>query len=286
MDVFGELSTLDPCSLVNLEEFRPFGTPVRWELLSFDECRVQLTDDRGELVVHFGLLAPPDAGIRPTSAYPEGAAYGCYNGVPLAGGGGLGVTEWRLEESAAESMEADDTVCEASDALTLSIRTTLPLAELFDIDFRHLEPRIGSLGGVAACGLLRSSEVEHFAGAPHVTAFPAGHRCWWNGVPWAEDFEIQNPYPWVRLVLTAGSESAYDDGRSERIAGRDSSVLAEELEYFSKCTVATDHGPFVEGADGAREYAVLTVEFDSGDAEACRVARRLAELAWPRLPAR
>ncbi|CRK59668.1 hypothetical protein [Alloactinosynnema sp. L-07] len=168
---------------------------------------------------------------------------------------------------------------------------TEQLCDLAESTLRHAVERMGagevghvthgpkSLGLVDACSLLTKDELAAvFYTAEAARPSPTGHHC-----QWVESDVLE--FHKVDIYLDREGILPAPDNRSvvkETIAGRESYVLEEADDRNTYCSVwaahKADEQPLVEAAK-------LVVTDGNNALGACAVARRLAGLAWARLPA-
>ncbi len=264
---FGDFSTIDYCSLLDLPKVAA-GHHIGAEPdPSFESCRAEITDGALRRAVTIGPLAfDADPNLRPydyLGPVPDGVdvqqsmfndQVECTRTVTFADGIRLNLT---VSDIAGKSpaltrcQEADSAVGGVFDALTGNRLGRLGFAER-------------SWGRVAPCALLDVHDLDVPSGAEtQPTAGLSGHSC------------IRGK---VSLRLSAGR--AADAGPQETLAGRKVRVTVSG----AFCTVDTAQP--VPGSPGRIEKAEIDVVETAGTAgdQTCSAARAAAGAILPRLP--
>jgi hypothetical protein len=282
--VFGDLTTVAPCSLTDPEAFEGFGPTTLATPESLDYCAVRIdTGGEADVLVSVGTFGSRDA--EP----------------------GLDADRVRDVEGGLWIGQQDDTPMFCSqllvfpDDVTLQVAATIyegstntcPMVEagmdhvvdvVLDGEVGHREPAEDSLVTVDPCGLVEGdalAAVPGLAGARQPNEYPGRHTCLW---------EVGGGPVTVRLEFAAGpAPSRYaPDATEGLVAGRQTitNPLPEVGEH-SYCTVSTGHIDFdeVKGED-AVEIANVFVRMPAGQVTAgCAAAAAVAALVWPELPA-
>lgn len=283
--VLGELSTLDPCGLLEPRRLDRFGEVSRAATVSLDYCLFHVRPESGGLLqLAVGRLHHVDPGKLTAD-----------NPVHRVGGLRL-VREppvpehctWQVLFSDGVTMSADvdllsgspgTGLCELAEA---GARSSAEKVLAGDVEHRDFPPN--SLAGVDPCALLPTSTVRRIDGLERAErrASPAGHRCRWGGG------SIRVPS--VELMITAGDPPRRRDATAvvERTGGRRTVVdIVGDDPGTGLCSAETGHIPFGAPGGGEVEVAMLVVFLPDADGvRACEFARGLAERVWPELPER
>lgn len=285
-NAFGDLRTIDPCSLTGPFAFEEHGEARMPAKVTMDECHVTVVVDGEEVVVKLGLLQHVDAlpsGRTEVRTLPGGASI---VEVPTQITGNC-VLALLLADDVAVSTTAEpylvdtvppDTVCAlaraGAEGIAEAVRTGL---------VRHWEPPNNSLARESACGLLPPDQVASLLGITpeRVTLYPAEHQCRW-GRTGGDTATVKLDFP---VGADPGTVGVPTKAPVAEIAGRTSWIADTAAGGVAVCNVTTEHIPFAL-EDGEREYVVLRVAVPRTlSKDPCAIGRELATAAWPRLPA-
>ncbi|WP_459962875.1 hypothetical protein [Nocardia sp. IFM 10818] len=305
---FDNLLTLDPCSYLDPDSFAGFADKgvgdapaVRIEPTGFDSCAVEL--ERSEkggprytvtVRTETGYIVPSDVpddlevtergAVKVTTA---DGALDCAQLIFRPDGTTVAVST-NASVTGAEGGASRETLCRIQD-----IATDAAVAALGENTADRMAYPADSLGGTRACSRLEDSEIMSATGAVEVSRRERDYDylCVWSAGPAAVTLA-------AKLVPTAADRPG---GAREIIAGRQSTIV--DNYFFSNAescditlygrTWAPWPGKHYDytgaGHDGSSEFTEMTelsVSFFSEGSreEACRMARELAEQAWPRLP--
>lgn len=283
--VFDDLTTVDPCSLVDLDAFTEFGEAELGAPESLDYCAVVVSGDDSEVSLSIGELAELDG--EPTDDDERVREFD----------GGLWV--WEVDGDPAycthQLVFPDDVTLEAAAFADDGEEDTCPMVEaaieavvgvLVDDAVEHRDVEEHSLVGIDPCDLIDDDQVAAipgFAGAQQGYESPARHTCYWD-VPSNENLTVQ-------LLFGAGAPpDAYEPGANTNpVAGRPTATNPyPDIGDSAYCMTETGHIPFreIEGHENVVEIASVIVGAPKGQVDlACQAAVALATVAWPELPA-
>lgn len=276
---FGDLTTIDPCSLVDAAALPKDLNATTRQPQSLDYCELKIDvagdtayADIGELVsstgehltdaeqVAGGITLYPD-----TLSYGSCAAYLSFTGNPM----------YLMSEVSAESGDGSDALCTASQEIAKNAASAIA-----DQRVAHVATVPGkSLRRVDPCGLVDASVLGP-AGLGAPVTYPAKHQCVWNAA--ADDLS-----EYAQLLFLVGPQPEPEDGAtSTAIAGRESVVQATDAAGSGECQIDTGGIPFGARQQGLVEIAEVFVyaSGQTGDAT-CQLGTAIASAAWPKLPA-
>ncbi|MEU6642032.1 hypothetical protein ABZ863_05725 [Saccharomonospora sp. NPDC046836] len=274
--VFGDLNTVDYCSLFQPAPLRAINARTGPAESSFLTCTVDVATASGPVVLTIGYLddaehsqfagnvnevraLPRELSVRSYDTYEPGW---CFKYLLFSDG-------VNLEVAARGEGQARETLCLVAGAAVDGVRQNIVTGKVEWLTFRQ-----NSLGRTDACSLARADEVAAIVGAAAAPWQPLiGHWCQWGGAQ-ADAPSVKIEYA-LHDVRTPGSP-AYDDA----IGGRQARVVPLAAGY---CAVESPHIAFTENDPYAIEI-ISVYAYLPGVPDACPVARRLAELIWPRLP--
>ncbi|GLZ39417.1 hypothetical protein [Actinokineospora sp. NBRC 105648] len=263
----GDLTTLDPCSLVEPVDF---GADRAMDPGSLDECAFTVNPGGGGPSVFSVGLVEWLAQIEDHSSIKseKGFRHARYS-APLVPCGRLVLVDDKMALTAQARQPTEGPkpagLCEALDrgfAKVLERLAKGPSA------VRHRVFPANSVATANACGALPRTVADSF---PKYRNWPAEHMCEWTDATTT-----------LRISFGVGSSAPF--GAPQRpVAGRPTGRL--ELPGGSEvhCVLNTTHIPF--GAGGARENVRLTLAVKGGVmAQVCDRATGLAEQVWAGLP--
>ncbi|MFC9996321.1 hypothetical protein [Nocardia sp. NPDC127526] len=305
---FDNLLTLDPCSYLDPDSFAGFADKgvgdapaVRIEPTGFDSCAVEL--ERSEkggprytvtVRTETGYIVPsevPDdlevaerGAVQVTTA---DVALDCAQLIFRPDGTTVSV-DTKASVTDAEGGYSRETLCRIQD-----IATDAAVAALGANTADRMAYPADSLGGTRPCSRLEDAEIMSATGAVEVSKRERDrdYVCIWSAGPASVTLA-------AKLVPTAADRP---DGARETIAGRQSTIVDQFFFSNTETCDITLYGrtwtpwpgkqyDYAETGDdsssGFIELTELSVSLFSGGSreEACRMARELAERAWPRLP--
>ena len=279
---FGDLRTVDPCSLTSpdvLKEFgdADFGTP---ESLEYCSLKVDAASGGSALVMV--------------------GAFGSLDDVPEL----MGKQVKKLDRGLWIGQD-DDTRSFCSqllvfpDGVTMQVQGTIfegdvdtcPMVEaamtraaqvVLDGGVKHRKPADGSLQLVDPCSLVDESQVEAVPGLSSVrekNTYPARHSCFWQGGGGVVTARLE--------FLSGAKPAAHQSGGNENpVAGRPSATNPyPSVGDSAYCTVETGGVPYTDVDGDWVEVASVFIRMPAGQvAAACAAAQGIAQLAWPKLP--
>lgn len=280
--VFEDLTTVDPCSLIDLSVFDELGSAEFATPESLDYCLLTVKADGDDAFLMVGALDALDedlAGVRIEE---------------FDGGLWLSQRDDSAEYCSQLLVFPDDVTLEVQGSTTDSGTDICPFVEaameyvvgvVLDGDVEHREPKKRSLITVDPCEVLSDADVQGvpgFEAAAKPAQSPAEHGCYWETGSGANRMS-------VRLTFGVGREpEAFRPGANETlIAGRESATNPyDSVGDGSYCAVETGHILFeeVDGEDIV-EVAGVFVRMPAGQVNAgCQAAVAVATIVWPELP--
>jgi hypothetical protein len=276
---FGDLSSIDPCSLADVATLPGDldATPGKPQSLDYCELKLDVAGDSayadfGELISSPGehltdseQVAGGITMFRETLSYGSCDTYLAFTGNPM----------YLLTEVSAESGEGSDALCTASQAIARNVATSIAQQRVAHVTGVPST----SLRRVDACGLVDTSVLGP-AGLGSPVSYPARHQCVWNAA--ADDLS-----EYAQLLFLIGPRPApTDDATAVQIAGRASVEQATDADDFGECQIDTGgvaSGPPQQDLVEIAEVFVYASD-QTGDAT-CQLATTIAAAAWPKLPA-
>jgi hypothetical protein len=282
--VFGDLPTVQPCSLTTPAVFDEFGEASFGAPESLDYCTVSVdTADGADVVLSIGafgeLSAEPELQGKRVEELDGGLWVGQQNDDPTFCSQLLVFPDEVTVQVSGSVYEGDADTCPMVEAGMEYV-----IGVVMETDVLHRSPERDSLVTVDPCSLADDEDVaaiEGLAGVRRTDEYPARHTCYWE----AGGSSVVT----VRLQFVAGPKPVgLGAGANEDpVAGRPSATNRyPEIGDNSYCAVETAHLPFEEVAgQDAFEVASVYVRMPAGQVEAgCAAARAVAELVWPKLP--
>jgi hypothetical protein len=283
--VFGDLTTIAPCSLTEPDVFDEFGESALATPESLDYCAISVDPpDGGNAVISVGALGSLDS-------QPELAGKKVEE---LDGGLWIGQQDDDPQFCSQLLVFPDDVTMQVAGSAYEGEPDTCPMVEagmeravraILDEEVEHRDPDEDSLLSIDPCDTIRDSEVSAIAGlagAEQPSEYPGRHTCYWE-VPGAATRTS------ARVVFGAGLKpKALADGANENpVAERPTATNPyPSIGDGSYCAVETGHIPFdeVDGED-AVELASVFVRLPAGQvAAACTAATAIATVVWQELP--
>ncbi|HEX4221042.1 MAG TPA: hypothetical protein VHZ97_01630 [Pseudonocardiaceae bacterium] len=281
----GDLTTLDPCSLVTLGQLPPDLDASPKPRESLDYCAFDITagPDKGA-ALNVGQLASTRQG-------PNGYGAGAQE-LPVAGlnleQGELGdghcgdavqfqgdLVDLQIDVYAPNGSAGSQSLCDAANEVGNALATVLG----GKTQMQHFTVPKNSIAKLKACSLLEGTQVGGYAVGGSADS-PSGHSCFWS-----PDMTNDNISLGVDLVIGPKLGSAMADSTS-KIHGLDSYTFKDNESDYSRCEIDTDRAPWGSAGNGLVEIAEVSAVDDPGKADAaCTLATQMANLAWPKLPA-
>ncbi|KZB84493.1 hypothetical protein [Amycolatopsis regifaucium] len=274
-EALGDPTTVDFCGLLDFAEIEKTAQPLAEPTLSMGACSFRTTIAGSEALISFGF--PDDRAKERLAAATPVTEPSLPRGLRMVRSDLQGQPLLHLiftdDSSLRVGTFSQGREAAGPELLAVATKTMEGVVTALAAGKRatHLEYRDRSLARLDACSALVSDdEVSARLG---VTVAGRGdlsrHQCLWGE---------QNAERIVRLEFGLGPHPKATAGvAGETVGGRGSFVQ----EVSGGCTVLTGH---IGGPDPNRnqvEHAILAVQAP----DACVVARRLAAIAWPKLPA-
>jgi hypothetical protein len=278
-DALGDLTTWNPCSVVDLDELPKAWTTTVDSPAAFEECSIAVTTDDGVVAeIQVGYLYESDHDLNDDGAESRAgglivvpnydSANACARDIVFADSIALEVRTW------SENQDKTDALCAISDEVVDHVVDAVMAGRAESLRFPD-----NSLGEIDACELVTAEVVAVVPGlSPAVRPEPqvSTHSCWWaNETADAMlniEFEIGH--------LPVGDSGSTVDGRFTAVTqyadGEDSSL----------CLADGEHVPFkYDSKQGLMERVAIYVYQKPGQVEAaCTAASAVAAALWPKLP--
>jgi hypothetical protein len=284
---FGVARTVDPCSLVDINQLPVALSGYLEPADGLDDCPVSVTLPGATLTdVRVGPLETQpeetDMSLRRVASLPRYMTlYTATDNVPgfcddyLTFSDGVSLV---ITANAADPSSRADT-CPAAEALGRNAA-----AQIAQGDIRHVTFPPGSVGSIDPCHLVSGNTLAR-AGIPDAQSFeyPENHQCWW--LPPSSDSNGDSMY----LEFLVGEQPSVVDqstDSSSQIAGRNTVDSKFSVSSTSAwCDVSTGLNTYGGGTDNLVEIAM--VEMHTGDGNptnACNLGNGVAAEVWPQLP--
>lgn len=277
--MFGDFTTVNPCSLTDPSVFENFGsTDFGTPESTLDYCTIIVKPATGtQATVNVGLFgtlaaAPELESQRVRRDVERGLWVGQHSADPAKCTQLLVFPDSvTMEVRAYEAAGDVDTCPIAEAAMNHAIEVVL------NRDVSHRSPAGNSLVLIDPCSLVDAEDlaaVPGLSGVREPADYPGKHSCYWDAGDAAG------------MVVAFGAGPKLRNA-TESVAGRPTVAAPVEVEARSYCNVETAHIPFTEvnGVDDYFELATVFVRLPPGQATAaCTAARTIAEAVWPKLP--
>lgn len=273
----GDLSSFDACDLVTVRDLDNAGNAVGVPTDSLDGCAYAV-GRRGQTTryLNFGSLIDLKGGDEPDLRHHN-----------LSRGVRIQITVEEVGECGQLLVFADDLAIRfnayskntPSAALCELVDTAVKAAAdrvLREDPVAHRKWATNSLGAIDPCSVLRydvlASLPMHWSSSLQVG--PNKHSC---------DIHQAQPRQRVTLWFLAGFADGPPDKDQtiETIAARSTAI--ERIE--NGCMALTRHIPFTAGTGTGVEEALVVVEIAADQPDPCAIARSMAAVLWPKLPA-
>lgn len=283
--VFGDLTTIAPCSLTDPDVFDDFGDADFGTPESLDYCAISVDlSGSGNAVISVGALgdlkSQPELAANKVKDLDGGLWIGQQDDDPMFCSQLLVFPDDVTMQVAGSAYEGEPDTCPMVEAgMERAVRAIL------DEEVEHRDPDEDSLQSIDPCDTIRDREVSAIAGlagAEQPSDYPGEHTCYWT-VPAAATRTS------ARVVFGAGvTPKAFATGANENpVAGRPTATNPyPTLGDGSYCAVETGHIPFdeVDGEDVV-EVASVFVRMPAGQVTAaCAAAVAVATIVWQELP--
>jgi hypothetical protein len=271
VELLGDPSTLDACSLVDPAELSQFGAAELPAQESYDYCWLRLPVAGASVAVRFGLLERIRAVEElPAKEIESVGTLRVFEETPVPDRCVRYVVFNDNITLAVSADTVDSPDAKVSELCSVTEKTTSVVAS--NINARKVAHRAyeqASLGKLDACNAAVTSlaQVPGLAAA-EINRYPAHHQCQWgNAIV---------PSLTLRYVLDEPSTAA--NVAHETIAGKASGVYSVDVSGRSLCVAE------VKGI--GRELAQVAVRLAPNNADAaCAAARGVANEVWSKLPA-
>ncbi|SFJ90973.1 hypothetical protein SAMN05421835_110168 [Amycolatopsis sacchari] len=274
---FGDLTTIDYCSLLDLDAAGAAGAKnVKSVLPAPDQCSALTTVDGKEALLTVGGLggktADPDRTADVTAKTLgdglkiESTGYGspdeCRRYLTFADGTHLAASVALTGDD--NTVDQREDLCKVEDAVLDGL-----VADVTARKAGHLTFPAGGIGTIDACTVVPDVlAIAPPALADGMKPVPAltRHHCTWLDL---------TDYSQIEFSLDYGNLP----GRSDvRIANRPTVTMPGD----TGCALATDLGP--SPVRGFHQFAQLFVRPSDNATDACTVAKTIAAATWPKLP--
>lgn len=285
--VFDDLTSIDPCSLTDLDTFEEFGEVEFATPESLDYCAIGVdATGGGHAVISVGsfgeLAALPELDGKHVKDLDGGLWIGQQDEDPAFCAQLLVFPDGVTQQVAGSVYEGDVNTCPMVEAGMAKLVEVVQ-----DKGVEHRDPEKDSLLSIDPCDLVEDDEVAAIAGltgAKQKSEYPGKHMCYWE-VPDAVSRVS------VRVTFGAGPEpkATADGANTNPVAGRPSATNPyPTVGDGSFCAVETAHLPFTEvdgHEDDTFELASVFVRMPAGQVAAgCTAALAVANIVWPELP--
>lgn len=271
-------STVDPCSIVDIQRLAFNVTASAQPADGFDDCPVAVTQPDGTKVdVGVGPLETaaddPSLQLKQVATLPRGVKLAtdvtttpgfCDDYLVFA-------DDVRLQVSAnADDVTSQANVCPAAEAMARNAAT-----EILADAVKHVRYPAGSVGSVNPCTLVPDSALAG-AGLTGVspTPYPEHHECAWLP-PGGSDAGS------LRVLFDIGTPPKVSDAQTDtasQIAGR--ATVTTKVDTF--CYVQTGLGQY--GTGSLVEVALIDAHSGTVVPDACTASQAVATSVWPELP--
>lgn len=280
---FGDLTTLDPCSVISLGQLPADLAASPMPRDSLDTCDFLIAAgsvkgavlDVGRLgasdtVAYYGdnseLLQP--AGLNLLEGKPYGGD--CTDELDF-GGDMVGMTIDVSADPKADGQPLCDAATEVGKALATVVGGKTQ-AQHFTV------PR-NSIAALAACGLVPEGTAVGSDKLATLPETPSHHYCVWQPDP-----SVQTTAFGINLEIGPKVDDANANGHT-MIDGLDTQTFTSDLGDYVRCDTDVYRAPWGNARSGLVEIASTWAAQPPGQTEAaCTMARQLAAVVWPKLP--
>lgn len=276
-DALGDLTTWNPCSVVDLAALPKSWTSIMDSPAAFEDCAISVTTDDGVVAeIQVGYLSEADVDEDKADAREGGinvipaddSANACARDIVFADGIGLEVRTWT------ENQDNADALCDISDEVVEHVIDAVMAGRAESLRFPE-----NSLGDIDPCDLV-TSDVTALVPGLSASARPerqiSGHSCWWV----SETADAMLNIEFGIGHLPVGDSGVTVDGRYTTV------THYADSENSSACVADGEHVPFKYGSKpGLMERVAIYVYQKPGQVEAaCTAASVVAAVLWPKLP--
>lgn len=283
----GDLTTLDPCSLLTLSELPPDLNASPTPRNSLDYCTFDITagPDK-DVVLQLGELG--------SVSNSTGQGPSRFD----AGGRALQPAGLDLQLSKLHDGQCDDALQFEGDLVDLDINVFVTdgagsqslcdaagevgtaLAKVLGgtTQMQHFPVSKNSIAKLKACTLLDGAQVGTYTVGGSADS-PSGHGCVWTPDPTNYNIELG-----IGLEFGTRLDSQVADATSQ-IHGFPTYTIKGGTSDYSRCDVATNRAPWGSPGNGLVEIVSVWATGDPGQIDAaCALATQMANIVWPKLP--
>lgn len=281
---FGDLSTLDPCSLISVGALPPDLGASPMQRDSLDDCAFRITAGSNKAELEVGELESSEAGngrygaavqnLQPQGLYlDEGNAMDgeCDDALQFDGD----LVDLEINVFMSDGTGGGQSLCDAANEVGTALGTVINSK----VQMQHFTVTKNSIATVQACGLLNGSQIagNTVEGQPET---PAAHSCVWQPDPTNYNVEYG-----VNLGIGDALAKQAADSHAQ-IHGLDAYTLKYSAADYARCEVDTYRLPWGSANSGLHEIASVWALEPSGQIDAaCAAATQMANVVWPKLPA-
>ena len=280
----GDLTTLDPCSLITAGQLPPDLAAKPSDRDSLDHCDFTITaGSEKNVTLEIGQLESAD-----------GSSEGGYT----AGSQQLQATGLDLRKGALNNGECDDAVEFLGDDVDLDVvsfvfngagsqsmcdavnevGTALGAVIASKAPVQHFTVPKNSIARVQSCELINGTQIGANTLDAQVDS-PSDHSCEWTEA----DGDSVDQYG-IELEIGTKLDPSDTDGQVQ-VHGLQTIVSKNSDSSSSRCELDTYRAPWGGGAGGLVETAAVWAFLGPGQTDAaCSQATQLANVAWPKLP--
>lgn len=282
---FGDATTVDPCSFVDVNSVTPASLRASREPAdALDDCPVSMTLADGTAVDVY--VGPLETGDDKSDADPRGLSslgrgmtlYEAVNNTPGNCDDYLKFIDdyWLFVNAVASASNSKADTCPAAEAMVKNAAARIAAGAI-----RHVTFSSGSVGKLDPCTMVSNNTLTGvgLADAPPLE-YPQAHQCVW--------FSNDGNY-WLRVQFLVGQTPSVADSTTQTavvLAGRKTVVTQYQGSASASCWAQTGLNKYGDGSGDLVEIAMLEVhDGDNNMANACNRAQVAASTAvWPLLP--
>jgi hypothetical protein len=289
-DVFGAAATVNPCSIVDVNDATAVRDVEYLPADALDDCALDVVlDDGTDTYVDVGPLEStvldqiPMTDLSLVQSLPGGMALRMDNDPSdgfcetyLVFPDGFDLTVSASDSKSDSTTEA----CVSAKAMARDAAGQIEAGAL-----RHLTYPAGSVALLNPCRLLARADIVHLLPNSMATPYPEGHECQWLPGP-------GDSRSWLTVTFPVGELDVSDPKTDKRVVIADRPPVTKSYEYSGVpgCDVTTALGRVPDGKEGQdntdeAQLVEIGLELDPGStADACATVSALAAAAWPTLP--
>lgn len=274
-DALGDLTTWNPCSVVDLAALPKPWTSIMDSPAAFEACAISVTTDDGVVAeIQVGYLSEADVDEDKADAREGGinvvpaddSANACARDIVFADGIGLEVRTWTENQDDAGAM------CDISDEVVEHVIDAVMAGRSESLRFPDK-----SLGEIDPCDLVTADVtalVPGLSAGVRPERQVSGHSCWW----------VTTEDAMLNIEFSIGHLPVGDSGST--VHDRYTTVTGYADDSSSLCVVDGQHVPFAyKSKPRLMERVGIYVYLGPGQIEAaCTAASAMADALWPKLP--